>query len=72
MNEIGHQRKMQNLIESYKIIHIANTSWKRPFNPNNSYHPSLKQKVAKLQNDYSCIKKKIEKIWNLLFDIFQV
>ena len=34
--------------------------------------PSLKQKDAKLQNDCSCTKKKIGKIRNLLFDIFQV
>jgi hypothetical protein len=39
---------MQNPIEGYKIIPIANTSWKRPFNPNISYHLSLKQKDAKL------------------------
>jgi hypothetical protein len=52
---------MQNPIESCKIIHIANTSWKRPFNPNNSYHPSLKQKDAKLHNDCSCTNKKLEK-----------
>ena len=34
--------------------------------------PSLKQKDAKLQNDCSCTKKKLGKIRNLLFDIFQI
>jgi hypothetical protein len=63
---------MQNPIESYKIIPIANTSWKRLFSSRNSYHLSFKQKVAKLQNDCSGTKKKIGKIRNLLFDIFQV
>jgi hypothetical protein len=33
--------------------------------------PSLKQKDAKLQNDCSCTKK-LGKIRNLLFDIFQI
>jgi hypothetical protein len=55
-----------------QINTIANTSWKRPFNPNNSYHLSLKQKDAKLQNDCSCTKKNLGKIRNLLFDIFQI
>jgi hypothetical protein len=63
---------MQNPIEGCKIIPIANTSSKRSFNPNNSYHPSLKQKDAKPQNDCSCTKKKLGKIRNLLFDIFQI
>jgi hypothetical protein len=34
--------------------------------------PSLKQKDAKLQNDCSCTNKKLGKIRNLLFDIFQI
>jgi hypothetical protein len=63
---------MQNLIESYKVIPIAPTSWKKPFSSRNSYHLSLKQKVTKFQNACSCTKKKIGKIENLLFDIFQV
>jgi hypothetical protein len=33
---------------------------------------SIKQKVTKFWNDCSCSKKKIEKIRNLLFGIFQV
>jgi hypothetical protein len=35
---------MQNSIGCCKIIPIAILHEKRPFNPNNSYHPSLKQK----------------------------
>ena len=34
--------------------------------------PSLKQKDAKLQNDCSCAKKKLEKLGNMVFDIFQI
>jgi hypothetical protein len=71
-NEVGHQRKIQNPIESYKQTPIAPTSWKRPFSSRNSYHPSLKQKFTKLQNDFSCANKKIGKIRSLLFDIFQI
>jgi hypothetical protein len=34
--------------------------------------PSLKQKDAKLQNDFSCTKQKLRKIRTRLFDIFQI
>jgi hypothetical protein len=34
--------------------------------------PPLSKKDAKLENNCSCTKKKLGKIRNLLFDIFQI
>jgi hypothetical protein len=47
IDEVDHQRKMQNLFKNYKITPIPPTSWKKSFNPRNSTTISLKQKVAK-------------------------
>jgi hypothetical protein len=63
---------MQNPIGSCKIIPIAILHEKGHLIKINSYHPSLKKKDAKLQNDCSCTQKKLGKIRNLLFDVFQI
>jgi hypothetical protein len=55
-----------------KVKHITPYPMKRPYNPRISTILSPRQKIAKFQNDCSYTKKKIRKIVNMLFDIFQV
>jgi hypothetical protein len=71
LSDVVHKKKLLNhsLVEiNCTIIYLR----KREEILKNHRKIILRKKYSNLKNDYSCAKKKLGKLGNLLFDIFQI